>query len=61
MGLMSEKYFWIGLSDIQEKGTFKWTSGEAVLFTHWNSEMPGIDSTIILVEEYRAHTALLRI
>ncbi|XP_014457049.1 macrophage mannose receptor 1 isoform X1 [Alligator mississippiensis] len=41
IGLRPEKYFWIGLSDIQEKGTFKWTSGESVLFTHWNSEMPG--------------------
>ncbi|XP_006119560.2 macrophage mannose receptor 1-like isoform X1 [Pelodiscus sinensis] len=40
-GLRPEKYFWIGLSNIEEKGTFKWTNGEAVLFTHWNSEMPG--------------------
>ncbi|XP_050795449.1 macrophage mannose receptor 1-like [Gopherus flavomarginatus] len=40
-GLRPEKYFWIGLSNIQEKGTFKWTNDEAVLFTHWNSEMPG--------------------
>ncbi|XP_035172821.1 macrophage mannose receptor 1-like isoform X2 [Oxyura jamaicensis] len=40
-GLRSEKYFWIGLSDTEEQGTFKWTSGEAPLFTHWNSAMPG--------------------
>lgn len=48
-GLRPEKYFWIGLSNIQEKGTFKWTNDEAVLFTHWNSEMPGIYSTTTLV------------
>ncbi|XP_075778588.1 macrophage mannose receptor 1-like isoform X3 [Pelodiscus sinensis] len=41
VGLRSEKYFWIGLSDAEEQGTFKWTSGEAVLFTHWNLAMPG--------------------
>ncbi|OXB84688.1 UNVERIFIED_CONTAM: hypothetical protein H355_001165 [Colinus virginianus] len=41
VGLKTERYFWIGLSDVEEKGTFKWTNGEHVLFTHWNSEMPG--------------------
>ncbi|XP_009079448.1 PREDICTED: macrophage mannose receptor 1-like, partial [Acanthisitta chloris] len=41
VGLSTERYFWIGLSDVEDKGTFKWTNGESVLFTHWNSEMPG--------------------
>ncbi|GAB0184743.1 macrophage mannose receptor 1 [Grus japonensis] len=41
VGLRSERYFWIGLSDVEDKGTFKWANGESVLFTHWNSEMPG--------------------
>uniref|UniRef100_A0A8B9EC39 Macrophage mannose receptor 1 n=1 Tax=Anser cygnoides TaxID=8845 RepID=A0A8B9EC39_ANSCY len=41
IGLRTERYFWIGLSDVEEKGTFKWANGESVLFTHWNSEMPG--------------------
>uniref|UniRef100_A0A8C4UK20 Mannose receptor C-type 1 n=1 Tax=Falco tinnunculus TaxID=100819 RepID=A0A8C4UK20_FALTI len=41
VGLRTERYFWIGLSDVEEKGTFKWVNGESVLFTHWNSEMPG--------------------
>ncbi|XP_042329971.1 macrophage mannose receptor 1-like [Sceloporus undulatus] len=41
VGLRSETYIWIGLSDMQEKGTFRWSSGERVKFTHWNSEMPG--------------------
>uniref|UniRef100_A0A8D2J1X2 Mannose receptor, C type 1b n=1 Tax=Varanus komodoensis TaxID=61221 RepID=A0A8D2J1X2_VARKO len=40
-GLHSEKMFWIGLSDIEQPGTFKWTNRSDVLFTHWNSEMPG--------------------
>ncbi|CAM5119923.1 unnamed protein product [Natator depressus] len=42
VGLRPEKYFWIGLSDVEKHATFKWTSGEAVLFTHWNSAMPGM-------------------
>ncbi|XP_053215421.1 macrophage mannose receptor 1-like [Podarcis raffonei] len=41
VGLHSEKYLWIGLSDVQQPGTFIWTSGDSALFTHWNSEMPG--------------------
>ncbi|NXG57368.1 MRC1 protein, partial [Hemiprocne comata] len=41
MGLRSEKYFWIGLSNTEEQGSFKWTSGETPLFTHWNTGMPG--------------------
>uniref|UniRef100_A0A8B9GP43 Macrophage mannose receptor 1 n=1 Tax=Amazona collaria TaxID=241587 RepID=A0A8B9GP43_9PSIT len=41
VGLRTERYFWIGLSDVEEKGSFKWANGESVLFTHWNSEMPG--------------------
>ncbi|CAI5788830.1 Uncharacterized protein PODLI_1B041026 [Podarcis lilfordi] len=41
IGLRPEQYFWIGLSDIQERGTFMWTSGETVEYTHWNVEMPG--------------------
>lgn len=40
-GLRSEKYFWIGLSDIEEQGTFRWTNGETPYFTHWNTAMPG--------------------
>ncbi|NXE75200.1 MRC1 protein, partial [Cochlearius cochlearius] len=41
MGLRSEKYFWIGLSDAEERGSFRWTSGGTPLFTHWNAAMPG--------------------
>ncbi|MEE6466813.1 hypothetical protein FKM82_007061 [Ascaphus truei] len=41
IGLRPEKYFWTGLSDMEERGVFKWTNGEKVMFTHWNSEMPG--------------------
>ncbi|KAI4575392.1 hypothetical protein MJG53_011595 [Ovis ammon polii x Ovis aries] len=41
VGLRPERYFWIGLSDVQQKGTFQWTVEEGVQFTHWNSDMPG--------------------
>uniref|UniRef100_A0A672TQ34 Mannose receptor C-type 1 n=1 Tax=Strigops habroptila TaxID=2489341 RepID=A0A672TQ34_STRHB len=41
IGLNPAKYFWIGLSDTEEQGTFKWASGDAVTFTHWNAGMPG--------------------
>ncbi|NWS70873.1 MRC1 protein, partial [Crotophaga sulcirostris] len=40
-GLRSEKYFWIGLSNREEQGSFRWTRGETPLFTHWNTAMPG--------------------
>uniref|UniRef100_A0A8C5J3A2 MRC1 protein n=1 Tax=Junco hyemalis TaxID=40217 RepID=A0A8C5J3A2_JUNHY len=41
IGLSSEKYFWIGLSDMQEQGIFSWVTGEGVLYTNWNAAMPG--------------------
>ncbi|XP_075778589.1 macrophage mannose receptor 1-like isoform X1 [Pelodiscus sinensis] len=41
VGFSPRKYFWIALSDVEEPGTFKWADGDAVLFTHWNSGMPG--------------------
>nr|XP_034985744.1 macrophage mannose receptor 1-like [Zootoca vivipara] len=44
VGLRSEKYFWIGLSDVKQRGAFKWINRDNVLFTHWNSAMPGQQS-----------------
>ncbi|NWW74487.1 MRC1 protein, partial [Climacteris rufus] len=41
VGLRPEKYFWLGLSDVEDQGTFKWANGEAVSFTHWDAGMPG--------------------
>lgn len=41
VGMRPEKYFWIGLSNVQNKGTFQWTIDEQVQFTHWNADMPG--------------------
>uniref|UniRef100_A0A8C3KED6 MRC1 protein n=1 Tax=Calidris pygmaea TaxID=425635 RepID=A0A8C3KED6_9CHAR len=44
IGFNPAKYFWIGLSDTEEQGTFKWASGDVVTFTHWNTGMPGRES-----------------
>uniref|UniRef100_F6Y2F6 Macrophage mannose receptor 1 n=1 Tax=Monodelphis domestica TaxID=13616 RepID=F6Y2F6_MONDO len=50
VGLRPEKYFWIGLSDVENKGTFKWTIDENVQFTHWNSFMPGRKSGCVAMK-----------
>ncbi|NXS55163.1 MRC1 protein, partial [Brachypteracias leptosomus] len=47
VGLSSEKYFWIGLSDTEEQGKFKWVTGEGVLYTNWNSAMPGREASCV--------------
>uniref|UniRef100_A0A8B9M082 MRC1 protein n=1 Tax=Accipiter nisus TaxID=211598 RepID=A0A8B9M082_9AVES len=44
IGFNPAKYFWIGLSDTEEQGMFRWASGDAVTFTHWNTGMPGRES-----------------
>ncbi|XP_069504437.1 macrophage mannose receptor 1-like [Ambystoma mexicanum] len=41
VGLRPEKYFWIGLSDVKERGSFTWVNGDAPRFSHWNADMPG--------------------
>ncbi|KGL73954.1 Macrophage mannose receptor 1, partial [Tinamus guttatus] len=41
VGLRPEKYYWLGLSDMEDQGTFKWVNGEAITFTHWDAAMPG--------------------
>ncbi|XP_070582570.1 macrophage mannose receptor 1-like [Erythrolamprus reginae] len=41
IGHHPEKYFWIGLSDVAKPGTFNWTNGDPIQFTHWNVKMPG--------------------
>uniref|UniRef100_H3APD1 Macrophage mannose receptor 1 n=1 Tax=Latimeria chalumnae TaxID=7897 RepID=H3APD1_LATCH len=41
IGLRPEKYFWIGLSNKDDRTTFVWTNGDPIQFTHWNAEMPG--------------------
>ncbi|KFQ22539.1 Macrophage mannose receptor 1, partial [Mesitornis unicolor] len=41
VGLRPEKYFWLGLSDVEDQGTFRCANGEAVSFTHWDAAMPG--------------------
>ncbi|NXD11882.1 MRC1 protein, partial [Nothocercus nigrocapillus] len=41
VGLRPEKYYWLGLSDVEEQGTFRWVNGEAITFTNWDAAMPG--------------------
>ncbi|KAM3823573.1 macrophage mannose receptor 1-like [Vipera latastei] len=41
IGYHPEKYFWIGLSDVGNSGTFNWTNGDPIQFSHWNAKMPG--------------------
>lgn len=40
VGLRPEKYFWTGLSNIDDRSTFKWTIRRHVTFTHFNADMP---------------------
>lgn len=40
VGLRPEKYFWTGLSNMEDKHTFKWTTTRAVTFTNFNVGMP---------------------
>uniref|UniRef100_A0A8C9WMS0 Macrophage mannose receptor 1 n=1 Tax=Scleropages formosus TaxID=113540 RepID=A0A8C9WMS0_SCLFO len=41
VGLRPEKYFWIGLSNTEERENFVWTNTKNVRFTHFNIGMPG--------------------
>ncbi|KAG7268268.1 hypothetical protein CRUP_036252 [Coryphaenoides rupestris] len=40
LGLRSEKYFWLGLSNQRNIEVFVWTTSNHVRFTHWNADMP---------------------
>ncbi|XP_026888044.2 macrophage mannose receptor 1-like isoform X2 [Electrophorus electricus] len=40
VGLRSEKYFWIGLSNTEQADHFEWTNKEILKFTHFNVGMP---------------------
>ncbi|CAL8398736.1 unnamed protein product [Arctogadus glacialis] len=40
VGLRPEKYFWTGLSNMEDEHTFKWTTGTSVEYTHFNIGMP---------------------
>ncbi|XP_006017888.1 C-type mannose receptor 2 isoform X1 [Alligator sinensis] len=37
------EYFWTALQDINETGSFRWLSGDEVMYTHWNRDQPGYD------------------
>ncbi|XP_076601688.1 macrophage mannose receptor 1b [Chaetodon auriga] len=43
VGLRPEKYFWLGLSNQKNIDEFVWTKGNAVSYTHWNTQMPGYE------------------
>ncbi|KAL4635258.1 macrophage mannose receptor 1-like [Arapaima gigas] len=40
VGLRPEKYFWIGLSNTEDRENFVWTNTKNVKFTHFNIGMP---------------------
>ncbi|XP_069815127.1 macrophage mannose receptor 1-like isoform X2 [Dendropsophus ebraccatus] len=40
IGFRPEKYYWTGLSDMEDSNTFKWANRQKVLYTHWNADMP---------------------
>lgn len=41
VGLRPEKYFWTGLSNVDDIHTFKWTTTRKITFTNFNVGMPG--------------------
>ena len=47
VGLRPEKYFWTGLSNMEDEHTFKWTTGTSVEYTHFNIGMPGMAALLI--------------
>lgn len=49
VGLRPEKYFWIGLSNRKHIDSFVWTNTDTVRFTHWNSEMPGMEKVVFFL------------
>uniref|UniRef100_A0A8D0H0A0 Mannose receptor C-type 2 n=1 Tax=Sphenodon punctatus TaxID=8508 RepID=A0A8D0H0A0_SPHPU len=36
-----DEYFWTALQDINQTGSFRWLSGDEVMYTHWNRDQPG--------------------
>eukprot|EP00069_Balaena_mysticetus_P001062 bmy_15044T0 len=35
------EYFWTALQDLNFTGSFRWLSGDEVMYTHWNRDQPG--------------------
>uniref|UniRef100_G1QXE8 C-type mannose receptor 2 n=1 Tax=Nomascus leucogenys TaxID=61853 RepID=G1QXE8_NOMLE len=35
------EYFWTALQDLNSTGSFRWLSGDEVMYTHWNRDQPG--------------------
>jgi hypothetical protein len=40
ISLKADQYLWIGLTDKGKEGTFSWTDGSALVFTHWATGQP---------------------
>lgn len=35
------EHFWTALQDLNGTGSFRWLSGDEVMYTHWNRDQPG--------------------
>ena len=44
VGMKPEKHFWIGLSNYRSGDRFVWTNKDTVRYTHWNADMPGMET-----------------
>ncbi|XP_061432498.1 macrophage mannose receptor 1-like [Lethenteron reissneri] len=51
IGLGSLGSYWLGLSDVDQPGTFRWLDGRPVTYTHWGVNQPGGDAAGCVVVE----------